>query len=331
MSLTSKIKGTTESDKAFRELLLSIEPSREDYYTLSGKEPFSKQYELLAPPVVQQQTDAGLVGTAFDYLARLRVGQFLRKKEVLTGMTWASMYVHFAENNGLPYEPGEKWIDSLQTFYKKPKTPITDILEIAVYMAKFERLYRSGGRNTVPDIHYLTVEPAPAEVIADLTRLMEVFEQAFLESGILKKKSKVLFNPDFGVVSELVGGADGDIYIDGTLYDFKTGKNNRLVKNENLQMAGYYLLGEFDTALDPTMYGFHGSHMNIKRVAFYRARFGEIEYCNIAEIFPYTVMKPILSKMGELVKDRESRLQMPLYSDKDELRLRLKEIRVGET
>ena len=327
MSLTSKIKGTTDADKAFRELLIAIEPSKEDYYTLSGKEPFSKEYELLAPSVVQQHSDAGLVGTAFDYLARLRVGQFLNKKEVLTGMTWANMYVHFVETTALTYDPAEKWLAQLNGFMKQRKTPITDLLEVAVHMAKFERLYRSGGRNTVPDIDYLTVEPAPPEVIVDLSRLMEIFEETFMTSGILKKKSKVLFNPNFGVVSEMVGGADGDIYIDGTLYDFKTGKHNRLVKNESLQMAGYYLLGEFDTALDPTTYGFHGSHMNIKRVAFYRARYGEIEYCDIAEIFPYTVMKPIVSEMAELVKDRESRLQMPLYSDKKELRERLAEIR----
>jgi len=329
MSLTSKIKGTSDADKAFRELLLSIEPSKEDYYTLSGKEPFSKAYELLAPPIVEQRTDAGLVGTAFDYLARLRVGQFLNKKEVLTGMTWANMYVHFVETTALTYDPAEKWLEKLNSFMQQRKTPITDLLEVAVHMAKFERVYRSGGRNTVPDIHYLTEAPPPAEVIADLTRLMEVFEETFMASGILKKKSKVIFNPNFGVVSELVGGADGDLYIDGTLYDFKTGKHNRLVKNENIQMAGYYLLGEFDSELDPTMYGFHGSHMNIKRVAFYRARYGEIEYCNIADLSPYAVMKPILSKMGKLVQDQESRLQMPPYSDKTDLRKRLKEIRNG--
>lgn len=327
MSLTSKIKGTTDSDKAFRNLLLMIEPAKEDYYTLSGKEAFSKDYVLRAPSVVEQPVDAGLVGTAFDYLARLRVGQFLNKKEVLKGMTWANMYVHFVETTALTYDPAEKWLAQLDEFMKKRKTPITELLEVAVHMAKFERIYRSGGRSTVPDIHYLTLEPAPADVIVDLTRLMEVFEESFIASGILKKKSDVLFNPNFGVVSEMVGGADGDIYIDGTLYDFKTGKHNRLVKNENLQMAGYYLLGEFDTALDPSMYGFHGSHMNIKRVAFYRARYGEIEYCNMNELFPYAVVKPILSQVGELLKDQESRLKMPPYSDKKELRERLAEIR----
>lgn len=327
MSLTSKITGKTDTDKAFRNLLITVTPEKEDYYTLSGKEPFSKEYVLRAPSLVETQTDASLVGTAFDYLARLRVGQFLNNKEVLTGMTWANMYVHFVETTTLTYDPAEKWLAQLNSFMKRPKTPISDLLNVAVHMAKFERLYRSGGRNTVPDIDYLTVEPPPPEVIADLSRLMEVFEETFMTSGILKKKSKVLFNPNFGVVSKMVGGADGDIYIDGTLYDFKTGKHNRLLKKENLQMAGYYLLGEFDTALDPTIYGFHGSHMNIKRVAFYRARYGEIEYCNIAEAFPYTVMKPIVSEMAKLVKNRESQLQVPLFSDKNKLLERLAEIR----
>lgn len=326
MSLTSKITGKTEADKAFRSLLTTIEPSKEDYYTLGGKKPFSIEYEILAPSVVQQQTDTGLVGTAFDYLARLRVAQFMKRKDVLQGMAWINVYINLVETTSLTYDAAESWITQMESFIKKKDTPITDILEISVHMAKFEQIYRSGKQKEGPNIDYL-LQPASKEVITDLAQLMEVFEKTFMVPDVVQKKSQVIFNPNFGVVSELMGGADGDIYIDGTLYDFKTGKKNLLSRNENLQMVGYYLLGLFDSTLSASYYGFHESGMDIKRVAFYRARFGEIEYCDLQKQLPYKVMKPTISAMGELLKDKEARLQLPPYSDKEDLRKRLKWMR----
>lgn len=323
MSLTSKITGKTDADKAFRNLLTAIEPSKDDYYTLSEKNPFSSEYELLAPSVVQQQTDTGLVGTAFDYLARLRVAQFMKREDVLQGMVWMNAYINLVETTSLTYDAGENWITQLKSFIKKKGAPITDVLEISVHMAKFEQIYRSGKQKEGLNIDYL-LQPASKEVITDLSQLIEVFEKTFMVPDIIQKKSKVIFNPNFGVVSELMGGADGDIYIDGTLYDFKTGKKNLLSRNENLQMVGYYLLGLFDSILGASNYGFHESGMNIKRVAFYRARFGEIEYCDLQKQLPYKVMKPTISAMGELLKDKEVQLQLPPYSDKENLRKQLK-------
>ncbi|MDQ7860322.1 hypothetical protein RCO48_02400 [Peribacillus frigoritolerans] len=79
MSLTSKI----DKDKAFKEILLSVEPNKDDYYTLSKNEPFSEQYNLYAPNNLSNpQSDSKLVGTAFDYLARLRIGQFIKSKDM---------------------------------------------------------------------------------------------------------------------------------------------------------------------------------------------------------------------------------------------------------
>ncbi|CAM4202702.1 hypothetical protein ACM5ME_18955 [Bacillus subtilis] len=44
MSLISKLTSKKQKDKEFKNILASIEPLKEDYYTLSGNLPFSKEY-----------------------------------------------------------------------------------------------------------------------------------------------------------------------------------------------------------------------------------------------------------------------------------------------
>ncbi|WP_279401705.1 hypothetical protein [Piscibacillus salipiscarius] len=39
----------------------------------------------------------------------------------------------------------------------------------------------------------------------------------------------------------LVNGADADVFIDDTLYDFKTTKYNEFNQLDNLQLLGYFL------------------------------------------------------------------------------------------
>lgn len=86
MSLTSKINGKAKRDKEFKEILLSIEPLKEHYYTLSSSTPFSDEYNLLAPNELLNRFDSSLVGVAFDYLARFRIGQFLKREDACKGL-----------------------------------------------------------------------------------------------------------------------------------------------------------------------------------------------------------------------------------------------------
>jgi len=39
---------------------------------------------------------------------------------------------------------------------------------------------------------------------------------------LIDTNSEVIYNPNFGVAFAFVGGADREIIIDGTLYDFKS-------------------------------------------------------------------------------------------------------------
>lgn len=70
------------------------------------------------------------------------------------------------------------------------------------------------------------------------------------------------------------------IYIDGTLYDFKCTKKERYAWKDVAQILGYYLLDciskdHKDQENDLDKY-------EIRRIAFYKARFGEIEYYDVS-------------------------------------------------
>jgi hypothetical protein len=78
-------------------------------------------------------------------------------------------------------------------------------------------------------------------------------------------------NPTFGYGSDLVGGADADLIVDGCLIDIKTTKKWSLSTDYIYQLIGYYILhrlneggiNERDTC-------------QIKRVGIYFSRHGEM-------------------------------------------------------
>lgn len=49
MSLTSILKSSKERDKEFQSILREIIPKKNEFYTLSGKSAFTKEYEMVVP------------------------------------------------------------------------------------------------------------------------------------------------------------------------------------------------------------------------------------------------------------------------------------------
>jgi hypothetical protein len=226
MSLTSKIN----KDKVFKEILLSVRQKKEDYNTLSKNEPFSDKYNIYAPNNLSNpQSDSKLVGTAFDYLARLRIGQFLKRKDMeMIEVSKRGFYklMHRPEykiRNLESLQPYLSWFYQIKDFLNDCSIPISNLYEIAVHLAKLEHIKRRRvTKEEILDVDYLLFEPSPKEIIDDLNNLMSVFEEKFMIPKVIKKKSEVVFNPDFEIGSLLVNGADADLFLDGTLYDFKT-------------------------------------------------------------------------------------------------------------
>lgn len=322
MSLTTKLAGKSENDKKFQFIIQSLFPAKECYYTGSGKKPFSNEYETLAPYELSKPYLATVVGTAFDYLARILVARVIHKSK-------CSAYTGFAAARGLSIlengvnidlyrELSQKYIDCLSIFMEyvqgdlckiefldlsrasqeeicayrcvKEKESklnysnnitINELCHAAYYFAKVEHIMRSG---ILPEnIKTSLLNEPEEEVIKDLAQLCSVFSDAFVFSGRVTVDSDVVFNPTFGVLIPMcIGGADADIYIDGSLYDFKTTKDYSYKWQNIAQLLGYYLLYLAAIALNEPRFSLNG--YVVEKVAFYKARAGEIEYLNISSL-----------------------------------------------
>ncbi|MEH7463818.1 hypothetical protein V7166_17525 [Bacillus thuringiensis] len=331
MSLTSKLEAKTKKDKEFKEILISVEPKIKDYYTLSKKVPFSEEYNIYVPNALSNIHNSSLVGIAFDYLARFRIAQFIKDENVIRGMVAYNGFQKLEKYKGLSFESFLLWVKLIKEFVNDNTMSISNLYEIAVRLAKLEQIARTRINESDINVYYYITEVAPVEVINELDNLMALFEDRFMIPEIINEKSEVIFNPNFGVSSLLVSGADADIYIDGVLYDFKTTKDNSLKQKDNLQMLGYYILNELAILTASDDLGFPYTHMDIKKFAFYKARFGEIEYYNIDKHLPYKDVKPKLKELAEYFNENPGRLNSaPIFADVETAKEILERIRTDE-
>lgn len=307
MSLTSKII----NDKVFKEILMSVEPKKENYYTLSEKVAFSDEYFLYVPNNLSKpQAYSTLVGTAFDYLARIRIGQLIKSKDIKmievsrNGFYKLMNRPEYKKRKLEPSQPFRYWMDKIKEFLDDSSIPISSLYDIGVHLAKLDHIKRGRiKKDQNLDIDYLLFDSSPKEILYDLDNLMTLFEEKFIKARIVKENSEVVFNPEFGVGSLLVDGADGDLFIDGTLYDFKTTKDNALSKSDNLQLIGYFLLNELakQTNSDKLL-GYR--RIEINTLAFYKARYGEVEYYDVNKHLSTVIIKEKLKEIVEHYKDK---------------------------
>ncbi|MED4225944.1 hypothetical protein [Neobacillus cucumis] len=285
MSLTSMLKGKREIDIELQTILRDVIPTKKQFFTLSGAEAFSSNTSSIVPYNLSNPYHSSVVGTAFDYMARFIVSQYIssNKENVTEGLT---------AKHGLEIIKGycdqktskslvtkfNKGINLVKRFVYESDMSYEELLSCASYMARLEHIYRSG--MPPKDIKGSLFGREEKEIIADLKHLCEVFIERFMILEVITPENNVVFNPHFGFASMRCGGADADIYIDGTLYDFKTSKKSGYNWKEIAQICGYYILNCIAVGLrDNTakLYGFE-----IKRLAFYRARYGEIEFIDIS-------------------------------------------------
>lgn len=316
MSLTSKLDAKNKKDKEFKDILIHVEPEKGDYYTLSGKLPFSEEYNMHVPYNLSNIHNASLVGIAFDYLARFRIAQFVKDETVIRDLVAYNGFKKLNNYIDIPVEILDSWLEKVLMFINDSSISISHLYEISVKLAKLEQVSRVRINKETINRDYFIIENSPDEVINELDNLLKLFEEKFMIPEIINEKSNVIFNPKFGVSSLLVSGADADIYIDGVLYDFKTSKDKSLKQKDNLQMIGYYLLNDLAKATISDDLGFNYTYMEIQKLSYYKARFGEIEYYDVEKHLPYEGVKPKLKQLAEYFTKNPGRLNLaPMFAD----------------
>ncbi len=209
--------------------------------------PHLRDWELVAPPVTLRP---GVVGTAFDYLFRFHL-QRSNSNAQNDGWVAGNSLCHL---EGDLAKEADNILDSALSHYQNflAGQPLDEeLLKSAVLLAQLDAVFRSGGR--IPASGKFTVEP---EDIEDLWQLLDVCPWDQWQSIL-----GLELNPTFGNASVLVGGADGDFWVDDSLYELKTVRNFKKLTSHHHQLIGYSALN------------FLSCGPPISEVAIYFARF----------------------------------------------------------
>lgn len=286
------LKSNNETDRKFQSILNELIPKANEFYTLSGHPAFANDYKMVVPFNLVNFKNAALVGTAFDYLARLMIARIVKsnQKEFLNNLKATDGYEvmerFYKEDALIP-------LDKLQIVYEKGMSlfelyiageeDINKMIPVACFFAKLENVYRSG-RKLANEEKKRFFSKQPEDVIRELADMCSVFQDKFLIPKVISSESEVIYNPNCGVASLMVNGADADIIIDGVLYDFKTTKKSGYAWDEVAQLIGYYCLNNISSRFAEIGMPFPYKDLNIKKVAFYKARYGEVEYYDISQV-----------------------------------------------
>ncbi|MEH7552749.1 hypothetical protein [Bacillus altitudinis] len=285
MSLTSNLSKVPQ----FKEIVSTIAPKKKNFKTATGKNPFSKEYETLVPYTLEKPSDASLIGTAFDYLARFRIAQIINlgiSFKELVAYNGLKKLQKFTGDNSLE----EKYYSTIQKdidiFTKGEQSLNNEVCVTALKLSNLERYSRANIVSGVSETDIFNIQRTDT-LINELTGLMKTFEDKFISSGFVKTDSKVVFNPHFGIASLLVDGADADILIDDVLYDFKVVKDVGYKSADVLQLTGYFLLNQLLKEIERN-YSVSESlpfdDIEFNKICLYKARFGECEYFDFNDI-----------------------------------------------
>jgi len=262
MSLTTHLN---DKQSPFRKLVEESAPALATAagQSRAGKE-FAKQlgfYDLVKAPLVvplpeevhDKRRHSPTVGTAFDIRTRMMLGQFDPRysASILGVRLFTFMYARLMKD-------GERIAEMLADSFREAENLMIQGTEedkdrASIIFTWCEALYRAGLRalfsslgerlhasKTVDDL----IASIPPAMLADVSNLRAA-NQGQVEQWrtMIRKGVEYTENPHFTGAS-LVGGADGDWFIDNTLFDCKVVDTIRApwVRKVLMQLLGYLIL-----------------------------------------------------------------------------------------
>lgn len=278
MSMTSLVK----ANRAFR---IAVKTHTErptlNKAGLTLSEPRSKRY--------------GVVGTAFDYLVgftleHLNPGKVYPRSTLIAERAVAILRAQARTSVDRDHVQscGRALAHCLNQaeVYKETGVLTREFVASIIQIAQLDQIYRAG---ILPRLPLARASKANIEDIMALHGRMPL--DAFKASQV------VHVAPDFGVMSNLVGGADADYVIDGALIDTKTSVDFSIPLEMWCQVVGYYLLNRMESANG-------GRAIEVHKLGIYFARYGQVVTIDAEEgitdpdYLTEVMLKPVL---GEVV------------------------------
>ncbi|MBR0576718.1 hypothetical protein KCG48_10275 [Proteiniclasticum sp. BAD-10] len=293
MSLVSMLKDKTPKSIELQRIIRSVLPSKNQFTTLSG----AMAFDAKALPVTPYNSDnlkyAALTGTAIELMAKYHIGRASQSKQEKIKARNTGLAVQGLEilQNTLPmaefkeiYQEYNKNYTTIRNYVENKPVEMDELISAAMISSKLENYKRSFKLPEKPIPYF--IEDLPRSVTEDLRGLFQGFLTTFVDTGLIHEGANVEYHPIFGKVSLAVGGADADLYIDGTMYDFKTSKNRGYEWQEVAQLMGYALFSDISSEF----FELHESDNNNEfpyktdRIGLYRTRFNEIDYFELSKI-----------------------------------------------
>lgn len=170
------------------------------------------------------------VGIAIDYLIRFQLKYIFPKSK---SNIWIAEKTNIESENEF-----DKYLNKAKKYYEKflkDGKISKGLINSTIDLAKIDTFYRTGGYY-YPD----TLGNYETDVVKDIYNIIKNID--FKKFNI---KKRCILNPNFGAISENIGGADADLIIDNKIIDIKTTKKLEITREMLNQMIGYYFLGKF--------------------------------------------------------------------------------------
>ncbi len=244
------------------------------------KDRFHGSSKCIAPPLTKNYS---LVGTAFDYLLRCKLKfehpdakegeligllslKYINRKIKENG--WVKLYYWNKETKGPePIILGEDDLVTIKRvvkeyFAEKEKYLKTGVLtrrfaELTIKFARLDTVFRA--------MIYTDVDaPVDEKDIDDLFNLYKI-----VPDELTKIEGQYWLDPNFGMASFLVGGADVDLILGNTMIDIKTTKIMALDRYKWAQLVGYLMLAD-------EAHSVHSFFPYIENIGIYFSRYGKL-------------------------------------------------------
>lgn len=208
-----------------------------------------------------------LVGTAFDYLVGYTIehlsGKAVLRKSALTAEKSLAILHHEGGSESLKaaIQDAEMRLDMCKVHadvYVSDGRLTREFAAKLIEISRLDALYRGG---------FYPRMPLAKASKGDVDDLMAM--HAIMPMDRLKALERAYIGPDFGFSSEIVGGADADFVVDGSLLDTKTTMKRSIPLNMWCQVVGYYLLNRIEANVG-------NPAIDVKRIGIYFGRYGEV-------------------------------------------------------
>lgn len=209
-----------------------------------------------------------------------------------------------------------------------------------VYASHFSSVIDKSPFTGVSIAEDMLFEEVPSIIQNTLRAMVEKFENTFSENGLVNPNSIVLYHPTFEPWGTYLGGAEADLYVDGCLYEIKSGKREKNKWIDVGQVYAYYLLNQLcerykeETTVSDLTESFNIG-CSVDEIAIYYSRTGVLKKCPI-KLFNYYRKKQdevlfrriIITKINDTLKDNYEK-NLSYHADMI-LRRRYREIQSGK-